>query len=158
MAAQVVKRPVKLVLSRRQMFTSNGYMSTPTWMRAPGECTAIFALETAMDELAYELKIDPVELRLKNYPARDLEKNQDWSSNSLRECLSQGANLFGLGPAKIQTRFNARGQTIWSAGALRARLTRPIVAQRAPWQPFTRTARRSCVRERPILASELTPP
>lgn len=102
MAAQVVKRPVKLVLSRRQMFTSNGYMSTPTWMRAPGECTAIFALETAMDELAYELKIDPVELRLKNYPARDLEKNQDWSSNSLRECLSQGANLFGWDRRKFK--------------------------------------------------------
>lgn len=68
---------------------------TPTFMRAPGEATGSFALECAMDELAYELKVDPVELRLRNYAGQDPEKKKPWSSNALRECYRVGAERFG---------------------------------------------------------------
>jgi xanthine dehydrogenase YagR molybdenum-binding subunit len=68
---------------------------TPTFMRAPGESTGSFALECAMDELAYALKIDPVELRLRNYAEKDPESGKPWSSKSLRECYRVGAERFG---------------------------------------------------------------
>ena len=70
-------------------------IGTPTFMRAPGEATGSFALECAMDELAYELKVDPIQLRLRNYAARDPEKNKPWSSNALGECYRVGAERFG---------------------------------------------------------------
>ena len=64
-------------------------------MRAPGEAPGVFALECALDELAYQLKIDPLELRLKNYAETDPHKNLPFSSKSLRECYKQGAERFG---------------------------------------------------------------
>jgi xanthine dehydrogenase YagR molybdenum-binding subunit len=67
----------------------------PTWMRAPGHATGSFAMECAMDELADKLKMDPIELRIKNYADKDLESGLPWSSNSLRECYKQGAQRFG---------------------------------------------------------------
>jgi xanthine dehydrogenase YagR molybdenum-binding subunit len=70
-------------------------LGVPTYMRAPGEASGSFALESALDELAYKLKIDPVELRLRNYAERDLEKNLPYSSKSLRECYRVGAERFG---------------------------------------------------------------
>ena len=157
LAARSVKRPVKLVLTRRQMYTSNGYRSktiqhlklaaersgkllairhdsaaqtaefgewvepcglptemmyscanvavthrvaainagTPTFMRAPGEASGMAALEGAMDELAYALDMDPLELRLVNYAERDEHEGKPWSSKSLRECYRRGAEVFG---------------------------------------------------------------
>ena len=136
-AAQVVERPVKVALTRQQMFAMVGYRTptiqrvrlgaardgrltrdrprrlradldrarvrradlaspratmyaapdrltthrlvaldvpTPSWMRAPGECPGMFALESAMDELAVACGIDPIELRIRNEPAEDPEK------------------------------------------------------------------------------------
>ncbi len=70
-------------------------IGTPSFMRAPGECPGTYALECAMDELAYLLKMDPIELRLKNYAEQDPEKNRPWSSKSLRECYRLGADRFG---------------------------------------------------------------
>ncbi len=70
-------------------------MSTPCWTRGPGETSGSFALESAMDELAYALNMDPLALRLKNFAATDPEKNLPWSSNRLRECYDQGAERFG---------------------------------------------------------------
>ncbi len=67
----------------------------PTFMRAPGEASGSFALESAMDELAYALKLDPVELRLRNYAESDLHKGLPWSSNALKECYRVGAQKFG---------------------------------------------------------------
>ncbi len=159
MAAKVVDRPVKLVLSRAQMYTSNGYrpmtvqklqvgagsdgsllsmrhdgfsqmsqpklgefvepvalatemlyacpnvaithrlvavnQGLPTYMRAPGEAPGMFALESAMDEMAAELKMDPIEFRLKNYAEQDPEEKLPFSSKRLRECYAQGAAAFG---------------------------------------------------------------
>ena len=68
---------------------------TPSWMRAPGECPGMFALESAMDELAVACGIDPVELRLRNEPAVHPETGRSFSSRNLAACLRQGAARFG---------------------------------------------------------------
>jgi xanthine dehydrogenase YagR molybdenum-binding subunit len=157
MAAKAVGRPVKLVLTRRQMFTSNGYRpatlqrvalgatregrltavihdgvtsssfagefaepvglasemlyscanvgvthrlvklnaGVPTYMRAPGEATGVYALECAMDELAHKLGMDPLALRMANYAGQDEHEGKPWSSKSLDECYRRGAEAFG---------------------------------------------------------------
>jgi xanthine dehydrogenase YagR molybdenum-binding subunit len=64
-------------------------------MRAPSASTAMFALESAMDELAMALKLDPVELRLRCYTDRDQNSGLPFSSKALRECYRQGAEAFG---------------------------------------------------------------
>ena len=156
-AAKVVNRPVKLVLSRKQMFSMTGHrpyttqrvamgankdgkltsiiheatceaaqfetytenvlnasrflyacpnaqtkyrlakldISAPTFMRAPGEAQGVYALESALDELSYELGIDPLELRQINYAEQDPESNLPWSEKALKECYRQGAEAFG---------------------------------------------------------------
>ncbi|ARV59415.1 acylaldehyde oxidase [Nostocales cyanobacterium HT-58-2] len=68
---------------------------TPTFMRAPGEAAGTFALESALDELAYALNLDPIELRLRNYADIDPDTNLPWSSKSLKECYRVGAENFG---------------------------------------------------------------
>jgi len=70
-------------------------VSTPTHMRAPGEATGVFALECAMDELAAEIGIDPIELRLRNEPTRDERNGRPFSSRSLKECYRAGTERFG---------------------------------------------------------------
>jgi xanthine dehydrogenase YagR molybdenum-binding subunit len=157
LGARVAKRPVKIMLSRREMYYGTGYrphtvqrvalgasrdghlaaivhdayhetsgyedytealldatrflhscpnvytrnrlarlnVHTPTWMRAPGEVSGVFALETAMDELAVALKMDPIELRLRNEPEQDEYKNLPFSSRSTKECYRIGAERFG---------------------------------------------------------------
>ncbi len=176
MAAKQVKRPVRLVVKREQMFGPLGYrsrthqtvalsakpdgtlatlqhdtidqtssfdqfvepcglqarmlyevpnnatthrlvrvdMGTPSFMRAPGECPGNYALESAMDELSYQLKIDPVQLRLKNYAEKDPEKNRPWSSKSLRDCYAQGAAKFNWSARKPEVRATREGH--WLVG------------------------------------------
>jgi xanthine dehydrogenase YagR molybdenum-binding subunit len=158
MASRRVGRPVKLEVTRRQMFTSNGFrprtiqklklaadadgkllairhdglsqmsqpeigefteavavasrmlyacanISTshravsvnqglPTYMRAPGEASGNFALESGMDELAVALSIDPIELRLRNYTEKDSTSGKPFASKGLRACYQQGADAF----------------------------------------------------------------
>ena len=69
--------------------------SKPTPMRAPHEGPGLFALESAMDELAYELRLDPLELRLRNYAEVDPTRGVPFSSKKLRECYVEGARRFG---------------------------------------------------------------
>jgi xanthine dehydrogenase YagR molybdenum-binding subunit len=157
LGARVVKRPVKLVLSRREMYYGVGYrphtiqrvalgaardgrlsaivhdghqetsmyeeyaealldasrflhscpnvstrhrlarmnVHTPTFMRAPGEASGVFALESAMDELAVALNLDPIELRLRNEPAQDEFKKLPFSSRSTKQCYRVAAERFG---------------------------------------------------------------
>ena len=68
---------------------------TPSPMRGPGAVPGLFALESAMDELAIALKMDPVELRLVNEPAKDEGTGQQFSSRHLKECLETGKQKFG---------------------------------------------------------------
>ncbi|MBC7934055.1 MAG: xanthine dehydrogenase family protein molybdopterin-binding subunit [Rhizobacter sp.] len=70
-------------------------LSTPTWMRGPGEATGSFPLECALDELSYQLKMDPIELRLKNYAETDPENGKPYSSKFLKEAYQLGADKFG---------------------------------------------------------------
>jgi xanthine dehydrogenase YagR molybdenum-binding subunit len=157
MAALVVARPVRLAVTRRQMFTFTGYrtptiqrlrlgadgdgrltaighdvleqtstirefaeqtaiatrmmyaapdrstthrlvaldLPTPSWMRAPGECPGMFALESAIDELALACAIDPIELRGRNEPEFSPESGDPFSSRNLLACLREGAGRFG---------------------------------------------------------------
>jgi xanthine dehydrogenase YagR molybdenum-binding subunit len=176
MAARELKRPVKVVYTRTQMFSGHGYrpytiqkvalgaersgklsamihevvhntssfeqfsdgttnftrqvyacpnlfaplkvtdtdLNTPTWMRAPGAVSGMFALECAMDELAYALKIDPLELRLVNYAEVDPESGKPWSSKALRECYRLGAEKFGWKDRKFEPRSMRDGR--WLVG------------------------------------------
>ncbi len=84
-------------------------MGTPSFMRAPGEASGTFALESAMDELAYELKMDPIEFRLKNYAEEDPEKKRPWSSKSLRECYRVGAERFNWAKRTSEPRSMRNG-------------------------------------------------
>jgi xanthine dehydrogenase YagR molybdenum-binding subunit len=70
-------------------------VSTPSDMRAPGAATGVYGLESAMDELAIALKLDPVELRLRSYSDRDQNEDVPYTSKELRECYRQGAEAFG---------------------------------------------------------------
>ncbi|MEV5155655.1 xanthine dehydrogenase family protein molybdopterin-binding subunit [Streptomyces werraensis] len=155
-AARALGRPVKLVLARAHMYTSNGHraqthqsieigarrdgritaldhvitqqvtrddvvmfnssepirmlydipnlsneqravrldLPTQSFMRSPEVCTS-HAQEAALDELAYALRMDPVELRKRNWSARNMEDGKEWGSNHLRECYDRAASLFG---------------------------------------------------------------
>jgi xanthine dehydrogenase YagR molybdenum-binding subunit len=64
-------------------------------MRCPSAATGVFALESAMDELAVALKLDPLDLRLRCYSDRDQHEDRPFSSKALRECYRQGAEAFG---------------------------------------------------------------
>jgi xanthine dehydrogenase YagR molybdenum-binding subunit len=69
-------------------------ISKPTFQRGPGESTGSFAMESAMDELSYELRIDPVELRLRNYAETQPDSGKPYSSKRLRECYAVAAQRF----------------------------------------------------------------
>ncbi|HEV7331975.1 MAG TPA: xanthine dehydrogenase family protein molybdopterin-binding subunit [Flavisolibacter sp.] len=81
------------VTTHYQVYPLN--LSTPTWMRGPGEATGSFALESALDELAYALGIDPLELRLRNYAETDPQSGKPYSSKFLREAYQLGADRIG---------------------------------------------------------------
>jgi xanthine dehydrogenase YagR molybdenum-binding subunit len=81
------------VVTRYRLAAMN--VNTPASMRAPGEASGVYALECALDELAIALKIDPVELRLRNHADADPQKNIPWSSKSLKECYREAAKRFG---------------------------------------------------------------
>ncbi|MEO6537560.1 MAG: xanthine dehydrogenase family protein molybdopterin-binding subunit [Ferruginibacter sp.] len=87
---------------------------TPIWMRAPGEATGAFALESAMDELAYKLKIDPLQLRLKNYAEKAIDANLPWSSNFLKECYESASKKFGWEKRKQEPMSTRNGD--WWVG------------------------------------------
>ena len=156
-AAKKLNRPVKLVLTRPQMFTLVGYrpqswqkiglgadaagnfigitheaisntsryedfregivdvsrflyacenvdtkyqilpldLSTPIWMRGPGEATGCFALESAIDELSYKLKMDPIQLRIKNFTAVNPENKLPFSDINIKDCYAYGMEKIG---------------------------------------------------------------
>ncbi len=156
-AAKKTKRPVKLMITREQMFTTVGYrpeawqkigisasedgtlsgithhavsntssyedfgegivnvsqflygcpnvntsyrllpldLNTPTWMRGPGPATGCFALESALDELSYVLKMDPIELRLRNDVSVHPVNKLPWTTRFLKECYALGKKGIG---------------------------------------------------------------
>ncbi len=77
-------------------------VATPTFMRAPGECPGVYALECALDELSYLLQIDPVELRLTNYADNHPIKDVPFSAKHLKEAYQLGAEKFGWSKRSAQ--------------------------------------------------------
>ncbi len=69
-------------------------VGTPTYMRAPGETPGMFALESALDELAYKLNMDPIQLRLVNHADTDPDEKLPWSTKLLKESYKIGAERF----------------------------------------------------------------
>ncbi|MFL6547625.1 MAG: xanthine dehydrogenase family protein molybdopterin-binding subunit [Povalibacter sp.] len=111
---------VSAALARRKV-------GTPTPMRGPGAVPGLFALESAMDELAIKLNMDPVQLRLMNEPSIDESKNLPFSSRHLKECLTTGADKFGwsqrtagIGSMKRDGMTIGWGVAACSWGAMRA--------------------------------------
>jgi xanthine dehydrogenase YagR molybdenum-binding subunit len=92
------------------------HTGTPSYTRAPGEASGMFALESAMDELAYELKVDPIDLRLRNYAEVEPESGKPWSSKSLRECYRVGAERFGWSRRTAEPRSMRDGHTLIGYG------------------------------------------
>ena len=178
LAAQHVRRPVRLVVTRGQMFTSCGHREeqeqhiqlgatrdgkltairhhkisvtspfddwaepafgvasqlyacpsfegihrlvrgntmTPTFTRGPGEAVGVFTLECAMDELAGNLGIDPVELRERNLTEVDPNTGHPWSSFGLRECLQRGAARMGWAGRDPRPRSERDGNWLIGTG------------------------------------------
>jgi xanthine dehydrogenase YagR molybdenum-binding subunit len=87
-------------------------VAPPTPMRAPGDSPGSFALESAMDELAYALGIDPLELRLRNHADRDMGEGKPWSSKHLKECYQRGAETFGWSKRSLKPRSMKDGDLL----------------------------------------------
>jgi xanthine dehydrogenase YagR molybdenum-binding subunit len=86
--------------------------NTPCDMRGPGGTESAYAIECAMDELAYAANIDPLELRLINYSDKDQIENRPYSSKELRECYRQGAEKFGWSRRNPQPRSMRDGNEL----------------------------------------------
>ena len=108
-------------------------VATPTFQRAPGHSTGTFALESAMDEMAYALRMDPMQLRLRNEPASDPEKNLPWSSRSLRQCYESGAAAFGWSRRSAAPNSMHEGRTAvgWGMAAATYPANRQAASARA---------------------------
>lgn len=92
----------------------------PFWMRAPGECPGMFALEVAMDELAVACDIDPIELRIRNEPPVDPETGNPWSNRRLIECLQTGAERFGWADRDPKPGNRCEGEWLIGSGVASA--------------------------------------
>ena len=91
-------------------------IGTPTYMRAPGESSGSFALESAIDELAHALGVDPLELRLKNYAEVDPTEDKPFSSKSLRQCYELAAKRFGWERRQAKPRSTLRNGALIGMG------------------------------------------
>jgi xanthine dehydrogenase YagR molybdenum-binding subunit len=112
---------------------------TPSWMRAPGECPGMYALESALDELAAVCHVDPIELRIRNEPEVDPETGLPFSSRNLVACLREGAERFGWADRDPLPR--ARRDGAWLTGTGVAASTYP--ARRRPSEASVRRERGS---------------
>src|SRR5204863_7624310 len=110
------------VTTRHRLARMN--VHTPTYMRAPGEVSGVFALESAMDELAVALNVDPVELRLRNEPQQDEFTKLPFSSRSTRECYRVAADRFGWSKRNPKPRSMRDGR--WLIGWGMASATYPM--------------------------------
>jgi xanthine dehydrogenase YagR molybdenum-binding subunit len=86
----------------------------PIWMRGPGEATGAFALESAIDEMAYKVNMDPLDFRVKNFAATDPEKNKPFSSNNLKEAYQLGSEKIGWNKRNREPRSMKDGE--WLVG------------------------------------------
>jgi xanthine dehydrogenase YagR molybdenum-binding subunit len=87
-------------------------VNTPCDMRGPGGTEGVYAIECAMDELAYAANVDPLELRLVNYSDRDQIADKPYSSKELRECYRQAAEKFGWSKRSREPRSMRDGREL----------------------------------------------
>jgi len=85
---------------------------TPGWMRAPGENPSTYGLEVAMDEMAYELGIDPLAFRLRNWADHDYQLNAPWSTRRLKEAYAAAAEAFGWDKRSMAPRSMREGREL----------------------------------------------
>jgi xanthine dehydrogenase YagR molybdenum-binding subunit len=97
----------------------------PSWMRAPGEAPGMFALESAMDEMAIRCGLDPIEFRIRNEPEIDAETGLPYSSRNLVACLREGASRFGWNGRDARPRARQEGR--WLVGTGVASSTFPVI-------------------------------
>ncbi|MFC4496535.1 xanthine dehydrogenase family protein molybdopterin-binding subunit [Streptomyces ovatisporus] len=109
----------------------------PSWMRAPGEAPGAFAAESAMDELALVLGLDPVELRVRNEPEVHPRSGLPWSGRHLVECLRTGARRFGW---DARTEAGTRREGDWLVGLGVAGSTYPVYGGPGSVAEIERTA------------------
>ncbi|MFI1714935.1 xanthine dehydrogenase family protein molybdopterin-binding subunit [Streptomyces litmocidini] len=98
---------------------------TPSWMRAPGEASGMYALEAAMDELAETVGVDPVELRLRNEPDTEPDSGKPFSSRGLADCLRDGARRFGWADRDPRPGIRRDGDVLSGTGVAAA--TYPVL-------------------------------
>jgi xanthine dehydrogenase YagR molybdenum-binding subunit len=91
-------------------------VNAATWMRGPGFATAAFPIESAVDELAHELGIDPIELRMRNEPDEDPSNGLPFSTRRLRECYTVGARKFGWNRRNPKPRSTRDGDWLIGTG------------------------------------------
>jgi xanthine dehydrogenase YagR molybdenum-binding subunit len=85
-------------------------------MRGPGYSSAAFPIESAMDELAHELGVDPIELRRRNEPENDQSSGQPFSTRRLRDCYTVGAREFGWSRRNPKPRSTRDGDWLIGTG------------------------------------------
>src|SRR5467141_3883874 len=121
-------------LASRHLWRASGGISTshrvvrvnrnsPVVLRAPMEAQGHFALESAMDELAYATGVDPVELRLRNDTDADPYSGRPFSTRALRECLTKGAARFGWDERSPEPRSMRDGRYLIGEGVAAAIFT-----------------------------------
>jgi xanthine dehydrogenase YagR molybdenum-binding subunit len=91
-------------------------VNTPTWMRGPGFVTAAYAIESALDELAHEIGVDPIELRRRNEPDDDESNGLPFSTRRLGECCAVGAREFGWHRRNPKPRSTVDGDWLIGTG------------------------------------------
>ncbi|MFD7406529.1 xanthine dehydrogenase family protein molybdopterin-binding subunit [Streptomyces sp. NPDC059866] len=91
-------------------------VNTPIWMRGPGFATGSFVIESAMDELAHRLGVDPIELRRRNEPSEDESNGLPFSTRRLRECYTVGAREFGWHRRSSRPRSRREGDWLIGMG------------------------------------------
>jgi len=115
-----ILEPTKSMYSCANVHTSYKLVpldvSTPCPTRGPGETSGSFAMESAIDELAYALNMDPLELRLKNFSETDQLNNKPWSSNHIKECYKIGAEKFGWSKRNPAPRSMRKGEMLVGLG------------------------------------------
>ncbi|WP_446215182.1 xanthine dehydrogenase family protein molybdopterin-binding subunit [Micromonospora sp. IBHARD004] len=110
---------------RTQQWVAELDVPTPTIMRAPGEVSGMFALESAMDELAIACGLDPIELRIRNEPDVHPHFGLPFSSRNLVACLREGARRFGWEQRDPTPRTRREGG--WLVGTGVAAATYPVL-------------------------------
>ena len=103
--------------SRQTIVPVNTVM--PGALRAPGENPSAFGIECAIDELAYEVGLDPLEIRLRNYAEQDQHAKKPWSTRQLREAFAAGAEAFGWSKRNPLPRSMREGRQLigWGVAA-----------------------------------------